>query len=382
MIWGWCICKNSNYVKWVATSEANKQHSPFPKCTAKPHCYKMLQNTVTDKNQIGSTHLPTRKYTWTAAMLGKRQTDCKENKMFKTQIQLFSTVENPHKLPQVHTENFLCFYWMLEIPNEMQIWRMRVFMLSSTTMLQGVIILLCITQMPTSALFLQKSNFKNPNTKNFRQITQSLTRYTDMQESCKRNRPLWILPSILLPPFSPQFSQGGRLLWIVTLPAEQQHCRRWLSLGFPQDKTLEMLGAQGRNAAFLFSHFTFLCPYTANFLLSPCLSGVRLRHSLTQNFLCAGSVCFPWDATLHRFIHPKGTTPDQLSHSAVLAALARLVVSDSQGQAILALLNEQVHLLQALFIQCPLPHTTKSPSNCFRCLQAPGLSCIVLKAWQ
>lgn len=41
--------------------------------TAKPHCYKVLQNPVIDKNQIGSTHLPSSKHTSRAAMLGKRQ---------------------------------------------------------------------------------------------------------------------------------------------------------------------------------------------------------------------------------------------------------------------------------------------------------------------
>lgn len=32
---------------------------------------------------------------------------------------------------------------------------------------------------------------------------------TDLQDNCKQNRPLWILASIFLPPFSPQLSQGG-----------------------------------------------------------------------------------------------------------------------------------------------------------------------------
>lgn len=247
--------------------QANKQHPPPPRMynTAKPHCYKIWQNTVIDKNQIGSTHLPTSKHIWRAAMLGKRRTDCKETKMLKTQIQPLGTVKNPNKLPRVHTGNFLCFYWMLETPNGLQIQSDSFYVIShknATGSNHST-----ITQMPTSALFLQKSNLKNPNTKNLRQITQSLT---DLQDNCKQKRLLWILPSILLPPFSPHFSQGRRLLWIVTLPAEQQHCRRWLSLGFPQDKTLEMLGAEGRNVAFLFLHFTFLCPDTSTLLISCC----------------------------------------------------------------------------------------------------------------
>lgn len=101
-----------------------------------------------------------------------------------------------------------------------------------------------------------KANHKEPNSSR------------DLQDNCKQSRSLWILPTILLPAFSPQFSQGGSLLWIVTLSAEQQHCRRWLCLGFSQHKTLEMLGAAGRNVAFLFLYFTSLCPNTSTLFIS------------------------------------------------------------------------------------------------------------------
>lgn len=182
MIWRWCTYKNSKYAKWVATSkQTNKQNKKIapPKMynTAKPHCYKILQNPVIDKSQTGSTHLPSSKHTQRAAMLGKRQTDCKEHKMLKTQIQLLGTVKNPHKLPRFHMGSFLCFYWMLDTTTESQVQSMTVFMfLFPTQMLQWVTVLLCITQMPRNCLFPQKSNLKNPNTKILRQTAQSLTR--------------------------------------------------------------------------------------------------------------------------------------------------------------------------------------------------------------
>lgn len=141
-----------------------------------------------------------------------------------------------------------------------------------------------------------KIKFKKPKHKNPKANRTEPNKGRDLPDNCKQNRSLRILPTILRPAFFPQLSQGGRLLWIVTLPAEQQHCRRWLSLGFSQHKTLEMLGAAGRNVAFLFLHFTSFCPDTSTLLISCYHHVSQVSGSGThspQNFHCAGSVCLP-----------------------------------------------------------------------------------------
>lgn len=208
-----------------------------------------------------------------------------------------------------------------------------------------------------------KIKFKKPKHKNPKANRTEPNKGRDLPDNCKQNRSLRILPTILRPAFFPQLSQGGRLLWIVTLPAEQQHCRRWLSLGFSQHKTLEMLGAAGRNVAFLFLHFTSFCPDTSTLLISCYHHVSQVSGSGThspQNFHCAGSVCLPWGATLYYFTHPKGTTPNQLSHSDLTLPFCNpdchcqpcslSVDLYSWGRAIPVLFNVQVHLFQALFI--------------------------------
>lgn len=142
---------------------------------------------------------------------------------------------------------------------------------------------------------------------------------------------LWILPSILFALFSPEFSQGGRLLWIATLPAEQQHCRRWLFLDFPQDKTLEMLGAEGRNVALLFLHFTSLCPDSSTLLISQYHYVFQMPGSGTHppKTSTAQKCVFSMKCYIVLF-HPPQENYSKLvlilSLSAVLATIASLVV--------------------------------------------------------
>lgn len=114
-----------------------------------------------------------------------------------------------------------------------------------------------------------------------------------------------------------------------------------------------MLGAEDRNVASLFLHFTSLCPDTSTsliFLSLRCQAQVPTHPKLPLCRRCLFSMrCYT--APFHT---PQGNYPNLAlpfcSLDCYYQPCSLSVVLVSQGHAILVLLNKQINLLQALFI--------------------------------